>query len=78
MSAIRRKVDALNGGPFELRAAVTMAAAIDDLVRRGVIDARSPAADARMSFGDGVPDPDEDITAILMEGVPGSVRARPS
>ena len=40
------------GGFFKERAALRMAAAIDVMVHRSILDPRSPAADARLGYGD--------------------------
>ena len=37
--------------PFDRMAADRMAAAVDDLIRRGLLDARSVLADARLDYG---------------------------
>jgi hypothetical protein len=70
MSILSAKARELDGGLFDLRAAVAMAAAIDHMVRIGRIDARSPAADARLCLGDGEVYSREETDAILSEVLP--------
>jgi hypothetical protein len=50
----RQLLELVDGGaqPFDKRAANRMAAAVDFMVNRRLLDARSPAADARLDYGD--------------------------
>jgi hypothetical protein len=54
----------------DLRAALAMTAAIDLGVHRGSIAARSPAADARLNHGNGVPYSEREAIEILAHSNP--------
>lgn len=43
---------ACSASPFTLRAADKMAAIIDEMVKDGQLDSRSPLADARLNYGE--------------------------